>query len=243
MTGFIVVPLLVLAAIMSSIANYFTYGIQIMEKSKYRLYLNLVVLALNLVLNLLLIPRYGILGAALATAVSFTCIAIAGMAISQRLYYAPYNWKKICSAGALVVLVSNFALLDITEVSAVMLVAKFMLVIIVTAVIARLLNIPLKIIDLSKGIRRDGRRFQVIKIINALVCLSRNVAQTCLSVAGNYTQLSRTGFSKDCGTGRRGSHCFLQPTVKINAPGKPEEREPNRRVQACTNRPTGNRAL
>ena len=50
--GFVVVPLLVLGAVMGSIANFFAYGIQIAEKNHYRMLLNLGALAVSVSLNL-----------------------------------------------------------------------------------------------------------------------------------------------------------------------------------------------
>ena len=108
--GYVVVPLLVLAAILASIGGYFTYGIQIAQKSSYRLILNVSVLFFNIILNVLLIPRMGVIGAALSTMLSFLILAIMGIIISQRLYFVPYEWRNIWAAALLAAAVSNLVI-------------------------------------------------------------------------------------------------------------------------------------
>ena len=48
--------------------------------------------ATNLAANFALIPRYGILGAAWATVLSYAVMAGLGLVISQRLYPLPLEW-------------------------------------------------------------------------------------------------------------------------------------------------------
>ena len=55
--GYIVVPLLISSAILSSIGNYFSFGIQIKERSAIRLYINLCGLTLNVFLNIILVKN------------------------------------------------------------------------------------------------------------------------------------------------------------------------------------------
>jgi O-antigen/teichoic acid export membrane protein len=105
--GFVVIPLLVLATVLASVANYFSYGIQIGERSNLRLLLNVGALAICIALNLLLVPRYGAIGAALANALSFIALAIAAIGISQRLYEVPYRWAPVALSIAIAFLVSE----------------------------------------------------------------------------------------------------------------------------------------
>jgi O-antigen/teichoic acid export membrane protein len=62
--------------------------------------------AVNVALNLALIPPYGMMGAAIATIAAYTTM-FAGMAWwAQRLYPVPYQWRRVLTAaGAGVVLV------------------------------------------------------------------------------------------------------------------------------------------
>jgi O-antigen/teichoic acid export membrane protein len=54
--------------------------------------------AVNVVLNLVLIPRYGMMGAAVATIAAYTTM-FAGMSWwSQRIYHVPYQWRRVVTA-------------------------------------------------------------------------------------------------------------------------------------------------
>jgi O-antigen/teichoic acid export membrane protein/GNAT superfamily N-acetyltransferase len=50
---------------------------------------------INLGLNFLLIPRFGMMGAAWATVLSFIFIAIFTFFVSQRQFSVPYEWRKL----------------------------------------------------------------------------------------------------------------------------------------------------
>jgi O-antigen/teichoic acid export membrane protein len=69
--------------------------------------------AVNVVLNLVLIPPYGMMGAAVATIVAYATM-FAGMAWwAQRIYPVPYQWRRVVTAGLVgVALVVAGKLLD-----------------------------------------------------------------------------------------------------------------------------------
>jgi O-antigen/teichoic acid export membrane protein len=52
---------------------------------------------IDVVLNLLLIPPYGIRGAAAAALTAFTVMFAAMAVYSQRLYPVPYQWRRVCT--------------------------------------------------------------------------------------------------------------------------------------------------
>jgi len=55
--------------------------------------------AVNIALNLLLIPPYGMMGAAIATVAAYSTM-FAGMAWwSQRIYPVPYQWRRVATAA------------------------------------------------------------------------------------------------------------------------------------------------
>jgi O-antigen/teichoic acid export membrane protein len=62
----------------------------------------------NVALNLLLIPRYGMMGAAVATLAAYAVLFVAMTARAQRVYPVPYQWRRVGTllgaAGALTVL-------------------------------------------------------------------------------------------------------------------------------------------
>ncbi|HEX4746477.1 MAG TPA: flippase [Gaiellaceae bacterium] len=56
--------------------------------------------AVNVVLNLLLIPRYGMMGAAIATVAAYTTMFVGMVWWSQRIYPVPYQWRRVVTAAA-----------------------------------------------------------------------------------------------------------------------------------------------
>jgi O-antigen/teichoic acid export membrane protein len=83
----------------------------------------------NLVLNLLLIPPYGMRGAAAATVAAYLVLA-GGMAfLAQRLYPVPYEWRRIAVAtGAGIALYALGRALDVPLLGAIALIAAYPLV-------------------------------------------------------------------------------------------------------------------
>jgi O-antigen/teichoic acid export membrane protein len=55
--------------------------------------------AVNVTLNLLLIPQYGMIGAAIATVAAYTTMAIGMGWWAQRVYPVPYQWRRVATAG------------------------------------------------------------------------------------------------------------------------------------------------
>ena len=93
-------------AIFLSQMYIFAPGIGIAQKTSWHIYINLAGALGNTLLNWLLIPFLGLQGAALATLLSFACIFTAYMALSQRYYPVPHNWKPI---GVSVLIAGLFA--------------------------------------------------------------------------------------------------------------------------------------
>jgi O-antigen/teichoic acid export membrane protein len=59
--------------------------------------------ALNIALNFALIPRYGMMGAAVSTAAAYVAL-FAGMTLnSQRVYPVPYQWRRVLTLTAVAI--------------------------------------------------------------------------------------------------------------------------------------------
>src|SRR5206468_3398569 len=52
---------------------------------------------LNIVLNLILIPPYGMMGAAVATVAAYLVMFLGMAWWSQRVYPAPYQWRRVAT--------------------------------------------------------------------------------------------------------------------------------------------------
>jgi O-antigen/teichoic acid export membrane protein len=54
----------------------------------------------NIALNLLLIPPYGMMGAAIATVAAYSTMFVGMVWWSQRIYPVPYQWRRVVTAAA-----------------------------------------------------------------------------------------------------------------------------------------------
>ena len=59
--------------------------------------------AVNIGLNVLLIPPYGMEGAAIATAAAYVALFLGMVVYSQEVYYVPYQWRRVITATAVAV--------------------------------------------------------------------------------------------------------------------------------------------
>jgi O-antigen/teichoic acid export membrane protein len=76
----------------------FAPGLAIEKRTRLIAGINVVGSVLNIALNYVLIPYMGILGAAVATAVSGLVIFLLTMQQSQKMYNVPHNWLKIAAS-------------------------------------------------------------------------------------------------------------------------------------------------
>jgi O-antigen/teichoic acid export membrane protein len=89
-----VIPILVLALLFSNM-YVFMPGIGIRKKTHLIFLISLVAAVLNIALNYLLIPFFGMLGAALATAIGYFLAFLSFVFFSQKLYYVPHKWLNL----------------------------------------------------------------------------------------------------------------------------------------------------
>lgn len=87
-------------------------GIGVRKEARYYPIITTLTAASNIALNFALIPRYGTLGAAWATVVSYALMAGLGLMFSQRLYPIPFEWPRLlrlCVAALAAFLLSRLA--------------------------------------------------------------------------------------------------------------------------------------
>jgi O-antigen/teichoic acid export membrane protein len=89
-----VVPFLVISVLFSGMFM-FAPGPGIVRKTAAMAWVAVAGGVLNVVLALLLVPRYGIKGAGAATAVASLAWFIALMTVSQRYYPVPHQWRRL----------------------------------------------------------------------------------------------------------------------------------------------------
>jgi O-antigen/teichoic acid export membrane protein len=88
------IPWIVSGTLLYYLGGYFAPGPTIEKKTYWKLYAFMLAGATNAVLNYILIPRFGILGAGVATTISSLIAAIFNQIISNRLYFVPNKWKS-----------------------------------------------------------------------------------------------------------------------------------------------------
>lgn len=90
-----VVPFIILGYIFYNLYYFVDFGFYITNKTYWYPVINAVAASANVGLNILLIPKFGAMGAAIVTAISFLICPLMAFVISQRLYYIPYDFARI----------------------------------------------------------------------------------------------------------------------------------------------------
>ena len=118
MAAYAVVPLLVGAAAVYAIGDYFPVGIGIAKKTGDKAWAGAAAAVTNIVLNAALIPGWGAMGAAGATLISYVVLAAVQMWRSQQHYFVPYRFARQVAlwavAAAAMGLAYAFQTLEIT---------------------------------------------------------------------------------------------------------------------------------
>ena len=95
-----VTPWIALSALLYGLtAYYFGQAFTLGKRTKLLLIAMAIPAALNVVLNLLLVPRFGLMGAAWATAASFAMGLIATEVIGRRVMPLPIPWDSLIRCG------------------------------------------------------------------------------------------------------------------------------------------------
>jgi len=90
-----VVPYIVLAYIFSGARYVASLGLNLKRKTKYIAYSTIGAAILNIGLNFILIPKYKMIGAAIATIISFVALYFVTYFVSNRFYKIPYENMKL----------------------------------------------------------------------------------------------------------------------------------------------------
>lgn len=90
-----IIPLIALAYIFSGAKSVATLGLYLKGKTKHIAYSTIIAVLFNLALNLLLIPQYGMMGAAVATVAAFLLLFFITYWASNRFYRIPFENLKL----------------------------------------------------------------------------------------------------------------------------------------------------
>lgn len=90
-----IVPMLIFVPIMYLISETTMMGIGFKKKSKYFLYISIIVAIFNIIGNILLVPKYGAKGAAISTGISYIIFFSLRTYFSIKLINFGFNLKRI----------------------------------------------------------------------------------------------------------------------------------------------------
>jgi O-antigen/teichoic acid export membrane protein len=105
-----VIPVVALAYLLHGVFLLTSIGIGIEKRARYYPLVTGAAAAANVAANFALIPRLGMLGAAWATVLSYTVMALCGFAISRRLFPIPYEAGRWLAAAAVAGALYGFSL-------------------------------------------------------------------------------------------------------------------------------------
>ncbi len=95
------VPVALLAYLFQGWYYTFSAGVYIERKTTYLLYCALSGSATALLVNILLVPQYGVLAAAWAVTLAYMVMATILLILTRRIYPVPYEWGRVLSACGL----------------------------------------------------------------------------------------------------------------------------------------------
>jgi O-antigen/teichoic acid export membrane protein len=107
------VGLLMLSVVAFGISTVVMAGISIMRRTKVLAVLAVTAAIVNIALNFALIPPFGMVGAAAATAIAFLVLAALHYRVAQMYYPTPYEPAKVLTAVALATFFGTLGLLPL----------------------------------------------------------------------------------------------------------------------------------
>lgn len=90
-----IVPFIVLAYLFFELNYLISFGLDITGKTGYYPFIMGAAAILNLLLNFVLIPKFGMMGAAFATVLSYALLPIIEFIVVRKLYPVTYEWKRL----------------------------------------------------------------------------------------------------------------------------------------------------
>ena len=128
--GVEIVPWGLLAYVFTGAYVVFVVGVYLEKKTKYLPFVSGAGALLNVGANFFLIPKIGILGAALSTLLSYIVMAVGMYFASQRFYCVDYEWNKVLKVvGSAAFMFIIFRLLHLTPLDSIGILVKLILVI------------------------------------------------------------------------------------------------------------------
>lgn len=100
-----IMPFLLFYPIFYTMSETTALGISFSKKTYYNIIVSIVSMAINILLNALLIPKFGAIGAAIATGISYLAFFWTRTIISRKLWY-PLKMKKFIITTIILIIVA-----------------------------------------------------------------------------------------------------------------------------------------
>lgn len=97
----IVVPILVTGVLLHGLQATINIGLFVENKTKFAPFIVMASAVTNIVFNALLVPRFGMVGAAAGTLLAFIVMLVITIVINQRIYPVSYEYKRIAHLSLL----------------------------------------------------------------------------------------------------------------------------------------------
>jgi O-antigen/teichoic acid export membrane protein len=108
-----IIPMLAFAAVFESGSQVLNVGITLRRRTVFSPMITGLALAVNVSLNFLLIPRYGVMGASISTLLSYMAFCCIRFIISKRFFKVEYEWVRVFNSVAIGgLLLLGFYLID-----------------------------------------------------------------------------------------------------------------------------------
>ena len=98
-SGLDIVPIVLLGYLFLGMATTMSAGIYIEKKTQYNPPITMAAAAVNIAVNLFLIPLIGFPGAAWATLIAYFVMAVMTYIMTQRIYPMKYEWGRLLKIG------------------------------------------------------------------------------------------------------------------------------------------------
>jgi O-antigen/teichoic acid export membrane protein len=103
--GLVIIPYILIAYLFSGLYLNLNIAAFFQNKIKYLILSSGIGCLSNIILNFILIPKYSIAGAAIATMLSYMIMFIVLYYYSQKIYRIEYEWKPIFRAAVLTIVI------------------------------------------------------------------------------------------------------------------------------------------
>ena len=98
-----VVSLLAFAGVAFTAYTVVAIGVGRARKTQFNWVVTGVAAALNIGMNFVLVPRYGMIGAAISTAAAYSAMFVLMTLNAQRVFPTPYQWRRVATAAGVAV--------------------------------------------------------------------------------------------------------------------------------------------